>query len=78
MDSRGRRWRDDVCGVVVRRNDHVVRRAASHPTHQTIRPVAGGFSECRSALSLNKCPPGEADLPSDQRALNQIRITNRP
>jgi quinoprotein glucose dehydrogenase len=28
-------------------------------------------------LSLNRCPPGEADLPSDRSALNQIRVTNR-
>jgi len=29
-------------------------------------------------LSLNKCPPGEKDLPSDTAALGQVRITSRP
>src|SRR4051812_33935210 len=29
-------------------------------------------------LSLNKCPPGEKDLPSDAAALGQVRITSRP
>jgi S-disulfanyl-L-cysteine oxidoreductase SoxD len=29
-------------------------------------------------LSLNRCPPGEKDLPSDAAALGQVRITSRP
>jgi len=29
-------------------------------------------------LSVNKCPPGEKDLPSDTAALGQVRITSRP
>ena len=29
-------------------------------------------------LSLNKCPAGEKDLPSDAAALGQVRITSRP
>src|SRR5689334_16077714 len=29
-------------------------------------------------LSLNKCPAGEKDLPSDASALGQVRITSRP
>jgi S-disulfanyl-L-cysteine oxidoreductase SoxD len=30
------------------------------------------------ALSLNKCPSGEKELPADMVALSQIRITSRP
>jgi S-disulfanyl-L-cysteine oxidoreductase SoxD len=29
-------------------------------------------------LSVNKCPPGEKDLPSDAAALGRVRITSRP
>ena len=29
-------------------------------------------------LSLNKCPAGEKDLPSDAAALGQVRISSRP
>jgi S-disulfanyl-L-cysteine oxidoreductase SoxD len=29
-------------------------------------------------LSLNKCPTGEKDLPSDPAALGQVRITSHP
>lgn len=29
-------------------------------------------------LSLNKCPAGEKELPSDTAALSQIRVTGRP
>jgi hypothetical protein len=29
-------------------------------------------------LSLNRCPAGEKELPSDAAALGQVRITSRP
>jgi S-disulfanyl-L-cysteine oxidoreductase SoxD len=29
-------------------------------------------------LSVNKCPPGDKDLPSDAAALGQVRITSHP